>query len=103
MPRRESRYTIRSPSGDHAGSNSGPGFRVTRTKPVPSAFAVNTSSSDDSTIRPPSEATSIGGPTRTGSRESIGGREGSGGACGPGGGAGGPGRSVGGGAGGEPA
>jgi hypothetical protein len=45
---------------------------VTRTTPEPSASAVNTSSSDDSTMRPVREATSIGVPTTTGSRESIG-------------------------------
>src|SRR5215218_5687868 len=72
MPRRESRYTIRAPSGDHAGSNSGPRFHVTRRTPVPSAFAVNTSSSDESTMRPVREATAIGIPLATGSRESTG-------------------------------
>jgi hypothetical protein len=39
---------------------------------VPSAFALNTSSSDDSTMRPLREATSIGIPLATGSRESTG-------------------------------
>src|SRR4029453_11953826 len=78
MPRRESRYTIRSPSGDHAASNSGPAFGVTRLSPVPSAFAVYTSSSEDSTRRPVRDTTSIGVPITTGSRESIGEPEGSG-------------------------
>src|SRR4029450_7089021 len=78
MPRRESAYQIRSPSGDHAASNSGPAFGVTRLSPVPSAFAVYTSSSEDSTRRPVRETTSIGVPITTGSREWIGEPEGSG-------------------------
>src|SRR4029453_11649716 len=78
MPRRESRYTILSPSGDHAASNSGPAFGVTRLRPVPSAFAVYTSSSEDRTRRPVREVASIGVPTTPGSRESIGDLDGSG-------------------------
>src|SRR5262245_24882109 len=72
MPRRESRYTIRLPSGAQAGSNSGPGLVVIRSTSVPSAFAVKTSSSLDRTMRPSSDDTSIGSPMTTLTRESIG-------------------------------
>src|SRR5437867_1981294 len=50
------------PSGDHAGWNSGPGERVSRLRPVPSALMDQTSWKLSKTIRPESEVRSIGDP-----------------------------------------
>src|SRR6058998_1147639 len=53
---------MKRPSGDHVGSNSGQGDRVRRLSPVPSALMDQTSWKLSKTIRPESEARSIGDP-----------------------------------------
>src|SRR6266540_2536796 len=54
-PLRSDRYAICVASGDHAGSNSGPGECVSRVRSVPSALIVHTSSKLSNAIRPESE------------------------------------------------
>src|SRR5439155_4050296 len=51
---------MKRPSGDHVGSNSGPGERVRRLSPAPSALIDQTSWKLSKTIRPESEVRSIG-------------------------------------------
>src|SRR6266536_3620678 len=62
MPRRESRYAIRPPSGDHVGSNSDPGRVVSRLTCEPSARITKMSSSMEKVTRPDREAMEMGGP-----------------------------------------
>ena len=58
---------MNSPSGDHAPSNSGPGWPATTRRFDPSAFIVKTSSKSSKTIVPAIDPGSIGSPVRTGS------------------------------------
>src|SRR5262245_21780606 len=67
MPRVESRYATRVPSGDQLPSNSGPaGFVASGTTSDPSGFIAKRSSKLSATIRPERLAISIGVPTTTG-------------------------------------
>src|SRR6266540_673717 len=62
-PLRSERNAIRAPSGDHVASKSGPGDRVRRVRPVPSALMDQTSWKLSKTMRPESEVAADRAPT----------------------------------------
>src|SRR6266540_2565233 len=62
-PLRSERNAIRVPSVDHVASKSGPGDRVRRVRPVPSALMDQTSWKLSKTMRPESEVAADRAPT----------------------------------------
>src|SRR5262245_43171539 len=69
------------PSGDHDGSNSGHGERVSRVRSVPSAWMTHTSSWLSNTIRPESEESEIAPPPPLGPEVTVSEAAGDGLAC----------------------